>query len=236
MPGSKARMLPQQNGELSTYCMKLSPSCKLQVMSRSKSSKRWLQEHHQDAYVLKAREQGYRSRAVFKLAEIQQKDRIIKPGQLVLDLGAAPGGWSEYAEQIVGDQGKVIALDLLPVEPIAGVDFIQGDFTEQQTLDQLLTLIDDRRLDLVLSDMAPNLSGMGSVDQPRSIYLAELALDLASQLLTADGVLVVKLFQGEGFEDLISLLRLSFKVVRFRKPDASRARSNEIYAVCSSLK
>jgi len=205
-------------------------------MSRSKSSKRWLQEHHQDAYVLKAREQGYRSRAVFKLAEIQQKDRIIKPGALVLDLGAAPGGWSEYAQQIVGDQGRVIALDLLPIEPIAGVEFIQGDFTEQQTLDRLLALIDDRRLDLVLSDMAPNLSGMDSVDQPRSIYLAELAFDLALQFLAVDGAFVIKLFQGEGFEDLISLLRLSFKSVRFRKPDASRARSSEIYAVCCGLR
>jgi len=205
-------------------------------MSRSKSSKRWLQEHHQDAYVLKAREQGYRSRAVFKLAEIQQKDRIIKPGELVLDLGAAPGGWSEYAQQIVGDQGRVIALDLLPIEPIAGVEFIQGDFTEQQTLDRLLALIDDRRLGLVLSDMAPNLSGMDSVDQPRSIYLAELAFDLARQFLAVDGGFVIKLFQGEGFEDLISLLRLSFKSVRFRKPDASRARSSEIYAVCCGLR
>jgi 23S rRNA (uridine2552-2'-O)-methyltransferase len=205
-------------------------------MSRSKSSKRWLQEHHQDAYVLKAREQGYRSRAVFKLAEIQQKDRILKPGQLVLDLGAAPGGWSEYAQQIVGDQGKVIALDLLPIDPIPGVEFLQGDFTEQQTLDRLLVLIDDRRLDLVLCDMAPNLSGMDSVDQPRSIYLAELAFDLARQFLAADGVFVIKLFQGEGFEDLISLLRLSYKSVRFRKPDASRARSSEIYAVCFGLR
>jgi 23S rRNA (uridine2552-2'-O)-methyltransferase len=216
--------------------MKPLPAYNMQPMSRSKSSKRWLQEHHQDAYVLKARAQGYRSRAVFKLAEIQRKDRIIKPAQLVLDLGAAPGGWSEYAQQIVGGQGKVIALDLLPMEPIAEVEFIQGDFTEQQTLEQLLSLIDDRRLDLVLSDMAPNLSGMDSVDQPRSIYLAELALDLAQQFLAADGVFVVKLFQGEGFEDLISLLRQSFKSVRFRKPDASRARSSEIYAVCSGLK
>ena len=229
-------MLSQRIGEPSIYCMKLSPSYNMQTMSRSKSSKRWLQEHHQDAYVLKAREQGYRSRAVFKLAEIQHKDRIINPDQLVLDLGAAPGGWSEYAQQIVGDRGKVIALDLLPIEPIAGVEFIQGDFTEQQTLDQLLALIDDRRLDLVLSDMAPNLSGMDSVDQPRTIYLAELALDLACQFLTPNGVFVVKLFQGEGFEDLIALLRLSFKAVRFRKPDASRARSSEIYAVCSGLR
>jgi len=229
-------MLSQRIGEPSTYCMKLSPSYNMQPMSRSKSSKRWLQEHHQDAYVLKARAQGYRSRAVFKLAEIQRKDRIIKPDQLVLDLGAAPGGWSEYAQQIVGDRGKVIALDLLPIEPIVGVEFIQGDFTEQQTLDQLLALIDDRRLDLVLSDMAPNLSGMDSVDQPRSIYLAELALDLACRFLTSDGVFVVKLFQGEGFEELIALLRRSFKAVRFRKPDASRARSSEIYAGCSGLR
>ena len=186
--------------------------------------------------MLKAREQGYRSRAVFKLSEIQQKDRIIKPGQLVLDLGAAPGGWSEYARQVVGDPGRVIALDLLPIEPIAGVEFLQGDFTEQQTLDQLLVLIDDRQLDLVLSDMAPNLSGMDSVDQPKSMYLAELAFDLARQFLAADGVFVVKLFHGEGFEDFISLLRLNFKSVRFRKPDASRARSSEIYAVCCGLR
>ena len=229
-------MVAQRIVEASAYCMSLSPSCNMRTMSRSKSSKRWLQEHHQDAYVLKAREQGYRSRAVFKLAEIQQKDRIIKSGQLVLDLGAAPGGWSEYAQQIVGDQGQVIALDLLPIEPITGVKFLQGDFTEQQTLDQLLVLIDDRRLDLVISDMAPNLSGMDSVDQPRSVYLAELAFDVARQFLAADGGFVVKLFQGEGFEDLISLLRLNFKSVRFRKPDASRARSSEIYAVCCGIR
>ncbi len=205
-------------------------------MTRSKSSKRWLQEHHQDAYVLKAREQGYRSRAVFKLEEIQKKDRILKAGQFVLDLGAAPGGWSEYASQIVGDQGRVIAVDLLPVEAIAGVEFLQGDFTEQQTLDEILSLADGSRFDLVLSDMAPNLSGMHSVDQPRSVYLAELAFDLARAFLTPQGVFVIKLFQGEGFEDLISQFRLSFKSVKFRKPDSSRARSSEIYAVCSGLR
>ena len=148
-------------------------------MSRSKSSKRWLQEHHQDEYVQKARAQGYRSRAVFKLEEMQRKDHFLKPGQLVLDLGAAPGGWSEYASRIVGDRGRIIALDLLPIEPIAGVEFLQGDFTEQETLDRLLKIIGESRFDLVLSDMAPNLSGMDSVDQPRSIYLAELAFDLA---------------------------------------------------------
>ena len=205
-------------------------------MSRSKSSSRWLQEHHQDEYVLKARAQGYRSRAVFKLAEIQQKDHVLKPGQLVLDLGAAPGGWSEYASTIIGDQGKIIALDLLPLEPIAGVTFLQGDFTEQETLDQLLALIGDRRCDLVLSDMAPNLSGMESVDQPRSIYLAELAFDLAENFLNSTGVFVVKLFQGAGSEELISSFRRRFRSVKLRKPDASRSRSSEIYAICDGLR
>ena len=205
-------------------------------MSRSKSSKRWLQEHHHDAYVLKAREQGYRSRAVFKLEQIQHKDRILKAGQFVLDLGAAPGGWSEYASQVVGHTGRIIAIDLLPMEPIAGVEVVQGDFTEQDTLDRLLALIDERRFDLVISDMAPNLSGMDSVDQPKSIHLAELAFDLAREFLTPDGVFVSKLFQGAGFEDLVSQFRSSFKSVKFRKPDSSRPRSNEIYAVCSGLR
>ncbi len=205
-------------------------------MPRSKSSKRWLQEHHQDAYVLKAREQGYRSRAVFKLEEIQHKDRILKAGQFVLDLGAAPGGWSEYANQVVGHKGRVIALDLLPMEPIAGVEFVQGDFTEQDTLDRLLVSINERRFDLVLSDMAPNLSGMHSVDQPKSIHLAELAFDVARKVLTSDGIFVCKLFQGAGFEELVLQLRSSFKSVKFRKPDSSRSRSSEIYAVCSGLR
>ena len=205
-------------------------------MPRSKSSKRWLQEHHQDAYVIKAREQGYRSRAVFKLEEIQHKDRILKAGQFVLDLGAAPGGWSEYANQVVGHKGRVIALDLLPMEPIAGVEFVQGDFTEQSTLDALLALMGERRFDLVISDMAPNLSGMHSVDQPRSIYLAELAFGLAREFLTPDGVFVSKLFQGEGFDALITQFRSSFTSVKLRKPDSSRSRSKEIYAVCCGLR
>jgi 23S rRNA (uridine2552-2'-O)-methyltransferase len=205
-------------------------------MSRSKSSSRWLQEHHQDEYVLKARAQGYRSRAVFKLAEIQHKDHVLKPGQLVLDMGAAPGSWSEYASTIIGDNGKIIALDLLPLEPIAGVTFLQGDFTEQETLDRLLALIGDRRCDLVLSDMAPNLSGMESVDQPRSIYLAELAFDLAENFLNSTGIFVVKLFQGAGSEELIAAFRRRFRSVKLRKPDASRSRSSEIYAVCDGLR
>jgi 23S rRNA (uridine2552-2'-O)-methyltransferase len=205
-------------------------------MSRSKSSKRWLQEHHQDEYVLKARAQGYRSRAVFKLVEIQQKDHVLRAGQMVLDLGAAPGSWSEYASQIVGDEGTIIALDLLPLEPIAGVNFLQGDFTEQETLDRLLALLGDRRFDLVLSDMAPNLSGMDSVDQPKSIYLAELAFDVAENFLNSTGVFVVKMFQGTGSEELISKFRNRFKSVKLRKPDASRSRSSEIYAICDGLR
>jgi 23S rRNA (uridine2552-2'-O)-methyltransferase len=205
-------------------------------MSRSKSSKRWLQEHHQDEYVHKARAEGYRSRAVFKLAEIQQKDRLIKPGQFILDLGAAPGGWSEYASAVVGGQGKIVAVDLLPLEPIAGVEFLQGDFTEQETLDRLLALTGGRRFDLVLSDMAPNLSGVSSIDQPKSIYLAELALDLASQYLEPSGAFVVKLFQGAGSDDLIAAMRRIFRTVKLRKPDASRARSSEIYAICDGLR
>lgn len=205
-------------------------------MSRSKSSKRWLQEHHRDAYVLKAREQGYRSRSVFKLEQIQQKDHILKPGQFVLDLGAAPGGWSEYSSRIIGGKGRIIALDLLPIEPIAGVEVVQGDFTQQETLDRLLALTGGRQFDLVLSDMAPNLSGMESVDQPKSIHLAELAFDLANEWLSPDGIFVSKLFQGAGFDDLVSRLRATFESVKLRKPDSSRSRSNEIYAVCRGLR
>lgn len=205
-------------------------------MARSKSSKRWLQEHHQDSFVQKARDEGYRSRAVYKLTEIVEKDDLLKPGQVILDLGAAPGGWSEYASRIVGERGRVIALDILEMAPVAGVEFLRGDFTEQETLDRLTALLGDSPIDLVLSDMAPNLSGMESVDQPRSIYLAELALDLARRYLRTNGVLIVKLFQGEGFEQLVSSLRAVFRSVKFRKPDASRSRSREIYAVCVGLK
>jgi len=205
-------------------------------MSRSKSSQKWLKEHHDDAYVLQARRDGYRSRAVYKLIEIQHKDQVLKPGQIILDLGAAPGGWSEYAARIVGNEGRLIAVDLLAVEPIAGVEFIKGDFTERETLDQILDLIDAQRFDLVLSDMAPNISGIDTVDQPKSVYLAELAFELARENLNQDGCFVVKLFQGEGFEALTSTFRLAFKSVKYRKPKASRARSREIYAVCCGLK
>ncbi len=205
-------------------------------MSRSKSSQQWLTEHHDDAYVLQARKDGYRSRAVYKLIEIQQKDQVLQAGQLVLDLGAAPGGWSEYVARFATGKGRLIAVDLLPMEPIAGVEIIQGDFTEQATLDNILELVDQQPIDLVLCDMAPNISGIESVDQPKSIYLAELAFELARQCLNSKGQFVVKLFQGAGFEELISTLRLSFETVRLRKPKASRGRSREIYAVCGGLK
>jgi len=198
-------------------------------MSRSKSSARWLREHFTDEYVRLAREQGYRSRAVFKLVEIQDRDRIVKPGMTVIDLGAAPGSWSQFAVQQVGRQGKVIALDILPMEPLAAVEFIEGDFREQETLDRLLALLTGRPVDLVISDMAPNTSGIKAVDQPRGIYLAELALDLARQCLRPGGDLLLKAFQGEGFDNLLRELRRSFATVSSRKPKASRPRSPEAY-------
>jgi 23S rRNA (uridine2552-2'-O)-methyltransferase len=205
-------------------------------MSRSKSSNQWLKEHHEDAYVLQARKDGYRSRAVYKLIEIQQKDKILKLGQFVLDLGAAPGGWSEYVAHFGDSRGRVIAVDLLPMEPIAGVEFIQGDFIETAVLDQILDLVDKQKLDLVLSDMAPNISGIETVDQPKSMYLAELAFEMARDCLNEHGCFVVKLFQGGGFEELTAAFRLAFKTVKYRKPKASRARSREIYAICCGLK
>ncbi len=205
-------------------------------MSRSKSSKRWLQEHHSDPFVQQARREGYRSRAVYKLMELQEKDRLLRPGQFVIDLGAAPGGWSEYASQFVGDGGRLIAVDILPMDPIGAVDIVEGDFTEQETLERILGLIDHQPVDLVLSDMAPNMSGIESVDQPRSMYLVELAFDLAREVLGPKGGFVVKMFQGEGFDALVRDFRQVFQSVRFRKPKASRPRSREVYAVCQGLK
>ncbi len=205
-------------------------------MSRSKSSKRWLQEHHSDPFVQQARREGYRSRAVYKLMELQEKDRLLRPGQFVIDLGAAPGGWSEYASQFVGDGGRLIAVDILPMDPIGDVDIIEGDFTEEAVFEQILERIDHQPVDLVLSDMAPNMSGIESVDQPKSMYLVELAYDLAREVLGPQGGFVVKMFQGEGFDPLVKDFRQTFKSVRFRKPKASRPRSREVYAVCQGLK
>jgi 23S rRNA (uridine2552-2'-O)-methyltransferase len=200
-------------------------------MPRSKSSRRWLDRQFSDPYVKRAQEQGLRSRAAYKLLEIQDKDRLIRPGMRILDLGAAPGGWSQVAARLVGDTGRVYALDLLAMEPIAGVTVLQGDFREDAVLAELRSVLDGSPIDLVLSDMAPNLSGATAVDQPRAMYLAELALDLAREVLKPGGALVVKLFQGEGFDGFLRELRGLFAQVLSRKPKASRPESRELYLV-----
>ena len=198
-------------------------------MGRSKSSHSWLREHFDDVYVKKAQQDGYRSRAVYKLLELNEKDHFIKPGMTVVDLGAAPGGWSQLASHLVGDNGRVVALDILPMDALAEVDFIQGDFREQEVLDRLLQTLNGAPVDLVMSDMAPNISGNKSVDMPRAMYLAELAVDLARQVLKPGGDLVMKVFQGEGFDALMQELKNSFSKVVIRKPKASRPRSKEVY-------
>lgn len=205
-------------------------------MGRSKSSSRWLQEHHADHFVLQARREGYRSRAVYKLIELQEKDQLLRPGQSVVDLGAAPGGWTEYASQFCSKGGHLLAVDLLPIDPIADVEIIQGDFTEQSVLEDMLQRINNAPVDLVLSDMAPNMSGVETVDQPKSMYLVELAFEFSLQVLDKNGTFAVKMFQGTGFDEMVRDFRKSFKVVKFRKPAASRARSKEVYAVCQGLK
>ena len=205
-------------------------------MGRSKSSSRWMQEHFDDEYVKMAQAQGYRSRAVFKLKEIQDKDRLIRPGMNIIDLGAAPGGWSQLARQLVGKKDKIIALDILAMDPLEGVDFIQGDFREQVVLDQLHTVLDGAPINLVMSDMAPNMSGNKGVDQPRSIFLGELALDTAKTVLAKDGIFLVKLFHGGGFEEFYKEVQRSFARVAIRKPKASRPRSNEVYILAKDFK
>lgn len=205
-------------------------------MARSKSSGRWLKEHFDDHYVQRAKDEGYRSRASYKLIELNQKDRLLRPGMTVVDLGAAPGGWSQVAAGEVGDQGLVIASDILPMDAMAGVHFVQGDFTEDSVYAQILAAIDGRPVDLVISDMAPNMSGMNAIDQPRAIYLVELALELARQVLKPQGALLAKVFQGEGFDPLLREMRSSFTKVQSRKPESSRARSREIYQLCRGFK
>lgn len=213
---------------------------------RSKTSGKWLEEHFNDEFVQRSKVEGYRSRAVYKLEEIQLKDKILKPGMTVVDLGAAPGGWSQYAGRLLGDKGKVVALDILPMEPLPNVDFIEGDFQDEAVYQQLMDLIEqfssasakkkNTGIDLVMSDMAPNVSGMKAVDQPRAMYLVELALDLAKTTLKPGGAFVVKVFQGEGFQEYLQDLRANFTRVVTRKPKASRPRSPEVYLLATGFK
>ncbi len=205
-------------------------------MARTKSSARWLREHFTDEYVKRAQAEGYRSRAVYKLLEIDEKDRLLRPGLIVVDLGAAPGGWSQLAARRVGGQGAVIALDILPMEPLPGVTFIEGDFREAGILERLLATLNGRPVDLVISDMAPNTSGIKAVDQPRGMYLAELALDFARRGLRPGGDFLTKAFQGEGFDVFLHELRMAFATVTIRKPKASRARSAEQYVVARNYR
>lgn len=205
-------------------------------MSRSKTSKRWLKEHFDDEYVKKAQRQGYRSRAVYKLLELQEKEAMIKPGMTVVDLGAAPGGWSQLARELLGNTGQVIALDLLLIDPIPDVTMLQGDFCEQEILDQLMVLLAGKHVDLVLSDMAPNMSGNKAIDMPRSMYLCECAFDFALKVLPSNGTLVMKVFHGDGFEVLLKNVRSHFKRVVLRKPKASRPRSRETYLYATGYK
>ena len=205
-------------------------------MSRSKSSGRWLQEHFDDEYVRLAQAQGYRSRAVFKLKEILEKDRFIRPGMTIVDLGAAPGGWSQYLRPLLGKTSKLVALDILEIDPIEGVDFIQGDFREAEVLQALTDVLSGAVVDVVLSDMAPNMSGNKGVDQPGAMYLAELALDTAKTLLRKDGCFLVKVFQGEGFEAYQKEVQGLFGKTVIRKPKASRPRSNEVYLLGKGFK
>lgn len=205
-------------------------------MAKSKNSKSWLDEHFKDEYVKKAQQMGLRSRAVFKLQEIDQKDKLLHPTQIVVDLGAAPGGWSEYAYKKVGSKGKVVALDLLQIEPIDGVHFIQGDFSDDDVFHQLETCLEGKKVDVVLSDIAPNMSGSKAIDQPKSMYLADLALDFAKNALSTKGYFLIKLFQGEGFDSYVVDVKKVFTKVIIRKPKASRPRSREVYLLAKGLK
>jgi 23S rRNA (uridine2552-2'-O)-methyltransferase len=206
------------------------------MAKRSKSSARWLAEHASDEFVKRAQREGWRSRAVYKLEEIQRRERLLRPGMRCVDLGAAPGGWSQYAAKIIGPSGRLVATDILPMDAIPGVEFIQGDFREEAVLRGILEHLGTPRVDLVLSDMAPNMSGIDAVDQPRSIALAELALDFAQRVLAPGGDLLVKAFQGAGFEALLRDLRRGFARVGTAKPKASRARSSEIYLLARQFR
>ena len=205
-------------------------------MARSKTSRAWMQEHVNDVYVKQARALGYRSRAAFKLIEIDDRDRLLRPGQVVVDLGAAPGGWSQIARARVGGAGRIIALDLLDMEPLPGVEFLQGDFSDAATLARLEAMLGERKADLVICDLSPNISGIGMSDQGRTIHLNELALEFARERLNPRGAFLVKTFQGAGFEDLLKALRKTFLSVVTRKPKASRDRSPELYLLGKGLR
>lgn len=206
-------------------------------MGKKKSSSRaWLKEHHDDIFVQRAQKEGYRSRAVYKLMEINDKDQILRRGMSVLDLGSAPGGWSQVAAKLVGEAGRVVASDILSMDALPDVVFVRGDFTEQETYDRIVASLNDKPLDVVLSDMAPNMSGMPEVDQPRSMYLVELATELAERALAPGGAFITKVFQGEGFEPWFRQIRDRFDRVTTRKPSASRPRSREVYIVASGFK
>ncbi len=205
-------------------------------MAKKGSSKKWLQEHFSDKYVIQSQQEGYRGRAAYKLIELDKKYHLIQPGMRVIDLGAAPGSWSQVAARKVGQKGQIIASDILPMDPIEHVDFIPGDFREQNILDTIIKKAENKPFDLVLSDMAPNMSGMPAVDQPRSMYLAELALELAVLLLDRKGSFLVKVFHGEGFDEFVRRLRENFNSVSIKKPDASRPRSKEVYALARGRK
>ena len=202
---------------------------------RSKSSARWLQEHENDEFVKRAHKEGWRSRAVFKLEEIQKSERLLRPGIRCVDLGAAPGGWSQYAARIIGGASRIVATDILPMDAIVGVEFVQGDFREETVLEQVLQLIGADKVDLVLSDMAPNMAGIDAIDQPRSMYLAELAVEFADRVLAPGGDLLLKLFQGAGFEQILKVARARYGRVVTKKPKASRTRSPEIYLLARNF-
>ena len=205
-------------------------------MARSKSSGNWLREHFEDEFVKQSQKDGYRSRAVYKLKEIDEKDYLLKPGSVVIDLGAAPGSWCEYVVRKLKGKGRIIALDILPMEPMEGVEIITGDFLEADVFDELLNTLGSDKPDLVICDMAPNMSGQQAVDIPRAMYMAELALDLSQQVLKPGGGLLVKLFQGEGFDNYVKQMRQHFSRVVIRKPKASRPRSKEVYGLATGFK
>jgi len=205
-------------------------------MARSKSSGNWLKEHFDDEFVKQSQKDGYRSRAVYKLKEIDEKDKLLKPGSVVIDLGAAPGSWCEYVVRRIKGNGRIIALDILPMDPMDGVEIITGDFLEDDIFNELLNTLGSDKPDLVICDMAPNMSGQQAVDIPRAMYMAELALDLSRQVLKPGGGLLVKLFQGEGFDGYVKQMREHFSRVVMRKPRASRARSKEVYGLATGFK